>query len=329
MSEPTVSIVMPVFNAERYLPAAVASVRAQTFGDFELVAVDDGSTDQSGVVLADAAAADARVRVITQGNAGGTAAMQAGVEASRGRYLARFDADDLMHPARLERQVAYLDDHPEVVALGSWVRLIDGRGRLLKTLPTPIGDADIQRDLLKGHTAIFHPSVVVRAEAMRTVGGYDPHFKLAQDLDLFLRLGEVGRLANLPVPLIDYRLHANSVSEQKTAVQRGFVKDAVERAWARRGITDGVLEHTQDWRPGKDRGSRARFACQYGWWAWSSGERRTAAAYGLSAVRATPWRPEPWKLLTAALIKTPPPPDRPRPAPAQRPAPPPRHQHAA
>ncbi len=305
MDRPVVSIVMPVFNAERYLAEALDSVLAQTLSDFELVVVDDGSTDSSPTLLGGYAGRDARVRVIRQPNAGGTRAMQRGVDAARGRYLARFDADDRMMPDRLTVQARYLDAHADVVAAGSWVRLIDAKGRFLTVSQPPTDNATIQSHLVRGHTAMYHPSVMIRAEVMQRVGGYDMHFGLAQDLDLFLRLGEVGPLANIKQALLEYRLHAGSVSEQKTERQRGFVKDAVERAWQRRGVQDGVLEHVSNWRPGKDRHSRSSFACKYGWWAFNSGERATAVSYGLDAVRATPLRAEPWKLLVASLVKTP------------------------
>ena len=298
---PEVSVLLPVWNGAAFLHEALASVLSQRGVSLEVVAVDDGSTDGSGGVLADAAASDARVRVLTQANAGLGRTLIRAAEAARAPLLARLDADDRMLPGRLSAQVAFLNDEPGVACVGGAVRMMDGAGRFLTRLDTPTDDAAIQRDLLRGHTAVFHPAATFRADAYAAAGGYDPAFNLADDLHLWLRMGEVGRLANLPEAVIDYRLHAGSLSEQRTAEQQAEVKAAVELAWARRGITDGVLEHTEAWRPGRDRASRARFALRYGWWAWESGEHGTARHYAQKALRARPWDREAWALLARSV----------------------------
>src|ERR1700716_545696 len=123
---------MPVFNGGSYLAAAVESVLKQSFGDFELLAIDDGSTDQSVSVLSGFARSDGRIRLITQANAGIVASLNRALGLARGEYVARMDADDVALPSRLAMQVAFLDGHPDVAVVGSAIRLIDADGNAIR-----------------------------------------------------------------------------------------------------------------------------------------------------------------------------------------------------
>ena len=183
--------------------------------------------------------------------------------------------------------------------------MIDAKGRRLTTLCPPEDDPAIQRLALRGHCSICHSASLMRRQAVERAGGYRENFTFAHDLELWLRLGEVGRLANLPETVIQFRLHDSSISETKREEQRRFCRLACEQAWERRGITDGVFEASEPWRPGKDRASRHRYAMQYGWWALTSGERRTAMVYGAKAVAARPTTAGGWKLLAKAATKRP------------------------
>jgi glycosyltransferase involved in cell wall biosynthesis len=132
-----VSVVMSVFNGERFLREAVDSILGQTYRDLELIVIDDGSADGSGEILAQRRQADARLRVFPQANMGLTRSLNRGVELSTGEYVARMDADDLSEPRRFERQVAFMDAHPDVGLLGTAYREIDGEGRVLGTKVFP------------------------------------------------------------------------------------------------------------------------------------------------------------------------------------------------
>jgi hypothetical protein len=138
---------------------------------------------------------------------------------------------------------------------------------------------------------------------MEKVGGYDTRFKTSQDLDLWLRLGEVGKLANVPAPVLKFRLHESSVSETKRENQRQMGRLACEEAWKRRGLSNMTYEADEPWRPGSDRESRHRFAMQYGWWAFGSGQRRTAMYYATKAIAANPLKAAGWKLIACAVLK--------------------------
>jgi glycosyltransferase involved in cell wall biosynthesis len=302
-NNPVISVLMSVYNGERYLAPAMDSILAQTFRDFELIVIDDGSKDSSPAILQDYAKRDPRVKLTIRGNKGLTVTLNEAFAQSTGKYLARMDCDDVALPNRFAKQVELLDADPDVACTGGSFQLIDGAGRLLTTLHPPTDNDGIQAKLLAGHNAICHPTAMIRRQAMETVGGYDMRFKTSQDLDLWLRLGEVGKLANVPAAVLKFRLHESSVSETKREQQRQMGRLACEEAWKRRGLTDRTYEADEPWRPGSDRESKHRFAIQYGWWAFGSGERKTAIYYATKAIAAMPLKSGGWKLIACALIK--------------------------
>jgi glycosyltransferase involved in cell wall biosynthesis len=253
-------------------------------------------------MLRAAAQADDRIRILQTDHVGVPAALNTGIAAARAPLIARMDADDIALPRRLEAQLEWLNDRPQVVVAGSWIRWIDARGRVLRTLRVSSDDAAIQNELMQGHTSIWHPAAVFRKNAFDQVGGYDTQFDTAQDLDLWLKMGEVGQLNNVPETLLDYRLHNSSISEQKRQRQRECGRIACENAARRRGVP---CRHDagQMWRPGSDRRSRGEYTAQYGWWAHAERERKTAMIYGLKTIATRPLWPEGYKLLAVAAIK--------------------------
>ena len=303
---PTVSVLLPVYNGSPYFRAAVDSVLAQTFEDFECLILDDGSTDDSAQIADELASRDARVRVIHSENRGLVASLNTLVEAARGEFIARMDADDLCMPTRLERQVEFLRRHPDTVCVGSSYWMMDEAGRTITQILPPLDDASIQDQALRGHSTISHPSAMLRTAALRRLGGYRAAYFPAEDLDLWLRLGELGRLANLPQPLIRYRVHAGSISARAVlGRQREAARRACVDAWARRRMEDRQFEAVNDWRADDSAASRMRFALQYGWMAYGAGFRQTAMVYGLKAIRVVPTKQDGWRLLAVALLRRP------------------------
>jgi glycosyltransferase involved in cell wall biosynthesis len=234
--DPVVSVLMPVYQVERWVADAVESILAQTLRELELLVVDDGSRDATGAICARIAARDPRVVLLREPHAGIVAALNRGLALARGRYLARMDGDDVALPGRLEAQLRHLEAHPEVVALGSAIELIDPEGVPLATVVRPTTHEEIERELLRGHGSITHPSVVMRTHAVRAVGGYRPEFEYVEDQDLFLRLSERGRLANLEAPLLRQRQHMGSVCKTRQPEQRIRLRRLVEDTHARRGL---------------------------------------------------------------------------------------------
>jgi hypothetical protein len=212
------------------------------------------------------------------------------------------DCDDVAMPDRFANQIAALEADPGLACVGGYFQLIDGDGRPLTTLKPPTDDAEIQRQALAGHGSICHPTAMIRREALTKINGYCEDFRTAQDLDLWLRLGEVGRLGNVPYTVLKFRLHEGSLSETKRVEQRASAKLACERAWKRRGMTDAIFEAAEPWRPGSDAESKLKFAIQYGWWAYNSGEKGTARHYAVRAIKAKPFKTDGWKLLWKSAV---------------------------
>lgn len=210
---PEISIVMGVYNDARHLRAALDSVLSQQGVELELIAVDDGSTDESPAILAEAAARDPRVRVVVQENAGLTRALIRGCSLARAPYIARQDGDDLSLPSRLRLQKRMLDAHPDLVFVSSWAEVMGPRGEILLLHRRP-GDADEATRLLNvGRVGPpGHGSVMFRRDVYERVGGYRPLFYYAQDSDLWLRMGAVGRINYVQQPLYRYRIAAESIS---------------------------------------------------------------------------------------------------------------------
>lgn len=208
-----VSVLLSVFNNGDYVRAAIQSVLEQTFGDFELIIVDDGSKDNSAEIIKTHASADPRIRVIRHANQGLTASLNIGLRAANAEFIARMDGDDICHPRRLEKQLQAFQRDPDLVLVGSEVELIDAQGREVGPRGHKLEHAEIRRQLLTGNGgAMTHPAVMFRRSVAEEVGGYDERFLNSQDLDLFLRLSECGAVCNLPESLLYWRQHAKSIN---------------------------------------------------------------------------------------------------------------------
>jgi len=215
MSTPRVSVLMPAYNAERYIAEAVRSILDQTFCDFQLVVVDDGSSDNSTHLVRQCAEHDPRIILIRNGSSRNICnALNRGIEEARGEYVARMDADDWSYPDRLMQQVAFMDAHPDVVVSGGSIEICDGDLKPLNIRTYQQNDEDIRRRLFR-HSPFAHPAVIYRTAAARAVGGYNPALADAEDYDFFLRLGSHGHFANLRDLLLRLRTSKDSVSQSK------------------------------------------------------------------------------------------------------------------
>lgn len=232
-----ISVVIPVFNAARYLQAAVESVQAQAGVEFEIVAVDDGSRDRSKAILDQIAARDPRIRVISRPNTGIVGALNDGLAAATGEFVARMDADDIALPGRFAAQLSYFDAHPECVALGTDILYTDPAGSpLIRHRPATTHDAIVAQLLEANGGAIIHPTLMVRRAALEKVGRYRPEtLNFLEDLDLYLRLSEIGQLANLPGIYLHYRQHLNSINRMPGP--RDMLRQKIVNPYrARRGL---------------------------------------------------------------------------------------------
>jgi glycosyltransferase involved in cell wall biosynthesis len=211
-SNPKISVVMPVFNGERFLREAVESILNQTFADFEFVIIDDGSTDATAAILKSYSKCDLRVKVHRQENEGIVASLNRGCILARGEYIARMDADDVSAPQRFERQVVLLDRNPQVGLVGCGMYdNIDASGAVLYTSYLPEDNDTIQRTLVQ-RWCFLHPSIMFRRALVREVGFYRKEFEGAEDHDFILRLLEHCQAHNLQESLIRYRINPKGLS---------------------------------------------------------------------------------------------------------------------
>ena len=230
MSNPKVSVLLATYNAMPFLPAAVESILQQTFRDFELILVDDGSTDDSAQYLE--SLSDQRIKYIRQENAGLAAALNHGITHCRGEYIARMDGDDISLPQRFAEQVAFLDKNQDIGCVGTQTAPF-GSARVGGDLRLPTNHDEIYQALWTGAHAIVHASVMMRTELVREVNGYWPFRLVAEDYDFFLRLGEISRLATIDRVLYHTRFHMASINGRGMLQMRRSVDYARDRAQRR------------------------------------------------------------------------------------------------
>jgi glycosyltransferase involved in cell wall biosynthesis len=297
---PAVSVLMAVYSGREYLRESVQSILDQSFTDFEFIIIDDGSKDGSPNIVRDFAQKDARVQLITQDNMGLTRSLNKGINLARGRYLARMDSDDIALPLRFQKQVEFLDSHPDHVMVGSQVLLIDPDGDpLCEKAQTQYGHEAIEAALLDKGWPLVHPAVMIRMQTLRDIGGYDERYRTNQDHDLFIRLCERGKVENLPQVLLQYRQHFSSVVFTTALAQSDVLRAILREAWARRGKPmPPELESPT--------GKKYQPLEQYREWFDKSllaGYRRTARKYAMKIIRKKPMALSNWKLLYRATLK--------------------------
>ncbi|GAA5128567.1 glycosyltransferase [Luteolibacter yonseiensis] len=218
---PLVSIIMPVWNGERYLEEAVRSILGQTFRDFEFIILDDGSSDRTPEILAGFASLDSRIRVITLEHEGIVIALNRGVAESRARWIARMDADDVSHPERLARQWAAVGKNPRAVICHTHVTIFGDPAYVTKAGRFIRSQALIALRLCF-QCPIIHPTVMFRKDAFLECGGYRPEERHAEDFALWGRMIEHGRIIGVPEPSLDFRVHSSSISKQQAATQEAL-----------------------------------------------------------------------------------------------------------
>lgn len=215
MTSPAISVLMTVYNAERYLRLAVKSILDQSFQDFEFIIVDDGSTDNSINIIT--TINDLRIRLIRAAHAGLVPALNLGLGMVQGRYVARMDADDIAHPDRLAVQIAHLQAHPQTGLVCSDVRIINADGHVVGIQREPGLTHEWLRDgllLRRRMKPVIHPSVMMRREVCEALGGYRA-FDAAEDHDFWLRALDWFEFDRLNQTLLDYRIHPGGISREK------------------------------------------------------------------------------------------------------------------
>ena len=236
---PKVSILMPVYNAEQYLSQALDSIVSQSFEDWELILINDGSTDRSESIIMDYD--DERIFYIKNPvNLKLIKTLNKGIDYCGGQYIARMDADDICHPDRLKRQVEFLDSHPQVLMCGTAATVLDNSGVKPGNIHNLTSDDYLQINLMFSPSFI-HPSMMIRTEVLKH-NKYDEAYKHVEDYDLWCRIAKLGKVANIDDELLQYRWHDSNVSVLNSEVQHELKDELIQRELSRLALTPTELE---------------------------------------------------------------------------------------
>jgi glycosyltransferase involved in cell wall biosynthesis len=221
MKTPSISIIMPVFNGEKYLIKAIDSILNQTYKDFEFIIIDGGSSDNSKEIIENYT--DERIMTIYKANYGLVDSLNLGISLSRANWIARMDADDISYPNRFEEQLKYINE--DIAIIGSQADIIDKDDKIFGTTSFKVNHDEIVTDLVNQNSTLIHPSVVINKFKLNLAGGYDPKMLSAEDYDLWLRISKVGKIINVNKTLFALRKHESNVSKIKlgATINNGFI----------------------------------------------------------------------------------------------------------
>lgn len=227
---PEISVVMPVYNASQYLAEAIESIVSQTFTDWELIIIDDGSTDDSKLIIKRYAQSDKRIRYYkNEQNMGVIRTLNKGINLSTGKYIARMDADDISLPTRFDTQYRFLENNADVAMCGTYALLIDEKGNETGRITYLESDEYLRINLLFSPSFI-HPSMMIRTDVLKK-NLYDESYKHAEDYELWCRIASNHKVANLPSFLLKYRWHTTNVS-----VVNNFFQEDTKKRIMREGL---------------------------------------------------------------------------------------------
>ena len=209
---PTISVVMPVYNSAKYLPLAIESILNQTYTDFELIIIDDGSKDASWRIIRKYALWDKRIKTKqNSSNLGICRTLNYGLSLAKGKYVARMDADDWSYPDRLSKQVSFMEANPKVVICGGAIEVCNHNLRRINIRTYPVSDREIRKRMFRINP-FAHPAVIYKKDFVIEVGGYNPLFAGVEDYDMYFRLGKKGKFANLSEKVLKLRTRKDSIS---------------------------------------------------------------------------------------------------------------------
>jgi glycosyltransferase involved in cell wall biosynthesis len=297
---PDISVVLCIYNGEKYLNQAIDSILGQDFQNFELLLIDDGSTDSSLDIIRQYAILDNRCKIFTGPNQGLIGSRNMGVVQANADIIALMDADDICLPHRFSTQLQYLQAHPNCVAVGSQVLLVDPENQPIAPFLIGTSHQEIYEANMGGRGgAIINPSAMIRKSAFVHVGMHSEKFLHAEDIDMFLRLGEVGKLANIPEVLLRYRQHMSSIGYQYAQTQQASAIKAVQAACKRQGVQCVIDVQTVESQ--KEQASLGDVFTKWAWWALGAGNIETARKYGWRALLSRPLKTSNIKLFFCLL----------------------------
>jgi len=293
---PKISVLMPVYNAEKYVSLAVDSILNQTFLDFEFIVINDGSTDGTLDILQRYAQQDSRIRLISRENKGLVATLNEGLALAKAPLIARMDADDIALPERFSKQYKYLNKNTEVVLVGGRCVAIDSCGDSMALWNQLTSFDDIQDQHLNSlnGSAVAHPSMMFRKEVVQAVGGYLAESYPAEDLDLLLRVSDEGSIENLEDVILKYRVHAGSICANDKQKQNNQVYKIVNKARERKNLKP-MVKANADLQVAAQ--SVVSGFLMRGWWSLNAGYKKTAWKYACRSVMAAPLNLDVWRFV--------------------------------
>jgi glycosyltransferase involved in cell wall biosynthesis len=208
MENPLISVLLCTYNDEKYIAKTIKSILEQTYKNFEFLIVNDGSTDRTSSIIK--SFQDNRIRLIDKKNSGLIDSLNLGIEIAKGKWIARIDGDDIAKSNRLEEQLKYIDD--SVAVIGSQCEYIDEKDNIISISKLALSHEKIIDAGLNFNTMFIHPSVLINKSKLLQSEGYDPLIFAAEDLDLWLKISNFGKLININEPLLQYRMHPNKIS---------------------------------------------------------------------------------------------------------------------
>ena len=258
MEQAKISVIMPVYNGERYLREAIDSILGQTYADFEFIILDDGSSDSSADIVR--GYDDPRIRFVqNEKNMGVAATLNRGLDLARGEYIARMDADDISLPSRFERQLEYMESHPKVAVCGCGTQVVDSLGKPIVSAKKRVWSKNVgvrrpeqmKVDMLFS-CGLAHPTAMMRGSVFGKDGlRYDPAFSKMEDYALWVRTMERHDIACIPDVLFQYRIHAGQVTQnptQENIVQRRKLKELQMEQLGLRGEGPGFEALLKGWK---------------------------------------------------------------------------------
>jgi glycosyltransferase involved in cell wall biosynthesis len=278
-SEPVaISVLMPVYNAEDYIQYAVESILSQSFTNFEFIIIDDGSTDNSMIILEKLADKDGRIKLFSQENKGRSFTRNKCLALACSELVVTMDSDDISLPNRLQLQYDYMLNHTDVVVVGGQVDAICMMGVDLYKSAFPLEHENVQEALLNDDgVQLCQPSTMMRKSVALSLGGYNEEYLVGEDTDLFLRMALKGKLANLPDVILKYRKHPGSSTNVSNL---GLYRESlirVSKAWSDRGLN--IPSDFSHWSENLQNRTPQDDYLQWGWNALSKGEKKIANFY--------------------------------------------------
>jgi glycosyltransferase involved in cell wall biosynthesis len=215
MHKPKVSVLMPAYNAEKYIAEAIESILNQTFTDFEFIIVDDGSTDQTWALIQEYATKDKRVVPVKNAvNSQICISLNNGLAIAQGKYIVRIDADDTSPADRIEKQVEFMNQNPDIVISGGKIQICNHLMQPTNLRSYNLTDESVRTSIFR-YSPFAHPAVIYRLDAVKKAGLYNPDLRDAEDYDLYFRLGRIGKFGNLDCVVHNLRLSEGSISQTR------------------------------------------------------------------------------------------------------------------